>query len=171
MSSRFRPKKNLHEPPELNITAFMNLMVVLVPFLLLTAVFSQITILELFIPPPSLANQADENKEDLQLEVILRKDVLEVADRPGSIVGRFEKGASGYDMKGFSEILQKLKRLFPDKTDALLLSEPDVSYDTLVQVMDKLNIAEIVTPGQVVRTELFKDISLGDAPAIVAKKE
>ena len=169
MSSRFR-RPHRHAVPELNITAFMNLMVVLVPFLLLTAVFSQVTILELFVPPPSIANPANEDKNDLQLEVILRKDVLEVADRPGNIVARFEKGAAGYDLKGFSEVLQKMKRLFPDKTDALLLSEPDISYDTLVQIMDKLNIAEIVTPGQVVRVELFTAISLGDAPGIVDKK-
>ena len=34
-----------HEAVELNITAFMNLMVILVPFLLITAVFSQVAIL------------------------------------------------------------------------------------------------------------------------------
>lgn len=35
---------------ELNITAFMNLMVILVPFLLMTAVFTHLTILELNLP-------------------------------------------------------------------------------------------------------------------------
>ncbi len=38
------------EAPELDITAFLNLMVVLVPFLLVSAVFSRITILELNMP-------------------------------------------------------------------------------------------------------------------------
>lgn len=167
MSSRFRKPHHI-EPPELEITAFMNLMVILVPFLLITAVFSQVTILELFVPPPSVASQQNENKEDLQLEIILRKDMLEVADRPGSIVARFPKVAGSFDMKAFSEVLQKLKRLFPDKTDALLLSEPDISYDTLVQVMDRINVAEIATPGQLVRMELFTAISLGDAPVAAA---
>jgi len=37
-------------PPELEITTFLNLMVVLVPFLLITAVFSRITILQLKLP-------------------------------------------------------------------------------------------------------------------------
>ncbi len=36
--------------PTLNITAFMNLMVVLTPFLLITAVFSRMAILELNLP-------------------------------------------------------------------------------------------------------------------------
>jgi biopolymer transport protein ExbD len=38
--------RRVHPAAELNITAFMNLMVVLVPFLLMTAVFSHITILD-----------------------------------------------------------------------------------------------------------------------------
>lgn len=168
MKNRLR-KPNLREEPEMNITAFMNLMVILVPFLLITAVFSQVTILELFVPPPSVASQPNEDKQDLQLEVVLRKDVLEVADRPGNVVARFPKTDAGYDLKGFSEVLQKMKRAFPDKTDALLLSEPDIAYDTLVQIMDRLNVAEIVTPGQVVRMELFTAISLGDAPAAEKK--
>jgi len=45
---RHRRTKQVHA--ELNITAFMNLMVVLIPFLLITAVFSQVTILKLNLP-------------------------------------------------------------------------------------------------------------------------
>ena len=40
---RGRRERNL-EAAELNITAFMNLMVILVPFLLITAVFSRVAI-------------------------------------------------------------------------------------------------------------------------------
>ena len=47
-----RTHRRKHPAAELNITAFMNLMVVLVPFLLMTAVFSHITILDLNLPPP-----------------------------------------------------------------------------------------------------------------------
>jgi biopolymer transport protein ExbD len=43
-------RKYIQETVELNITAFLNLMVILVPFLLVTAVFSRITVLELNLP-------------------------------------------------------------------------------------------------------------------------
>lgn len=43
-------RKRMQETVELNITAFMNLMVILVPFLLITAVFSRMTVLELNLP-------------------------------------------------------------------------------------------------------------------------
>jgi biopolymer transport protein ExbD len=43
-------RRHNHDTAELNITAFMNLMVILVPFLLITAVFSRLAILELNLP-------------------------------------------------------------------------------------------------------------------------
>ncbi|MCH7773164.1 MAG: biopolymer transporter ExbD, partial [Bacteroidetes bacterium] len=50
MSRRLNRRR--HPAVELNITAFMNLMVVLVPFLLITAVFTHVTVLDLNLPPP-----------------------------------------------------------------------------------------------------------------------
>ena len=43
-------RRQKEEAPELDMTTFLNLMVVLVPFLLITAVFSRITIVELDHP-------------------------------------------------------------------------------------------------------------------------
>ena len=42
-----RTKSDAHE---IDVTTFLNLMVVLVPFLLITAVFSRLTIVELDLP-------------------------------------------------------------------------------------------------------------------------
>ena len=52
MRSKWR-KRRQAETPEMDITAFMNLMVVLVPFLLITAVFSRLAIIELNLPAAS----------------------------------------------------------------------------------------------------------------------
>ena len=46
----YRRSPHAARPPELDMTTFLNLMVVLVPFLLITAVFSRITIVELDMP-------------------------------------------------------------------------------------------------------------------------
>ena len=69
-------------PSELDITPFMNLMVILVPFLLITAVFSRVTILDLYLPPESAAAV---DKPRLNLEVVIRDAGLEVADGRGLI--------------------------------------------------------------------------------------
>ncbi len=51
MSTRVRRLRK--HPAQLDITAFLNMIVVLVPFLLSTAVFSRLAILELSLPAQS----------------------------------------------------------------------------------------------------------------------
>ena len=44
------------------------------------------------------------------------------------------------------------------------LLEADIEYDTLVQVMDRVRIEEQIEDAAIVRSDLFPDISIGDAP-------
>ncbi|HHH35960.1 MAG TPA: biopolymer transporter ExbD [Gammaproteobacteria bacterium] len=151
-----------HEPVEMNITAFMNLMVILVPFLLITAVFSRIAILELNLPSAD-AGQAEPDPRALQLEVIIRKDAIEVADR-GKASRVIRNGDDGYDFAGLSAMMREIKSRHPDKMDITLLLEPEIAYDDLVQVMDTVRVAQVKRDGRMVRAELFPEISIGDAP-------
>jgi biopolymer transport protein ExbD len=148
------------QPGDMNITAFMNLMVILVPFLLITAVFSRMTILELNLPPAS--SSTNETRQELQLEITIRQDALEVGDRRSGLIKRIDN-VKGYDFKTLSEVMKQIKTRFPDKLNATILSEPDTSYDVLVQVMDAVRVVEIVQAGAVTQAELFPDISIGDA--------
>lgn len=157
-----RSRRRSPTPPDLEITAFMNLMVVLVPFLLITAVFSHISILELNIPPSveAAANPA----ETLQLEVTIRKESLEVGDRNAGLIRRINNEAGQYNFKALSDVLQQVKARFPDKTDATILAETDVPYEVLIQTMDATRAVPVLEAGSVVQAELFPDISIGDAP-------
>ena len=150
---------------ELNITAFMNLMVILVPFLLITAVFSRLAILELNLPGSS-TEPVDPQEQVFQLEVIVRKDKIEVGDRNQGLLGVYPADEDGHDYAALSTKLAELKSRYPDKTEAAILLEQDIPYDTLVQVMDKVRIAEQVEEDAIVHTDLFPDISIGDAPVI-----
>ncbi len=148
---------------ELNITAFMNLMVILVPFLLITAVFSRLAILELNLPGSS-TEPVDRQDQTFQLEVIVRTDKIEVGDRNQGLLGIYPNNADGYDYDALSGKLSALKKAYPSKTDAAILLESDIPYDTLIQVMDRVRIAEVIKGDSIVRSELFPDISIGDAP-------
>ncbi len=148
---------------ELNITAFMNLMVILVPFLLITAVFSRLAILELNLPGSS-TEPVDRQDQTFQLEVIIRIDKIEVGDRNQGLLGIYPNNADGYDYDALSGKLSALKKAYPSKTDAAILLESDIPYDTLIQVMDRVRIAEVIKDDSIVRLELFPDISIGDAP-------
>lgn len=150
------------EVAELNITAFMNLMVILVPFLLITAVFSRLAILELNLPGSS-SEPADDPSLTLQLEITVREDSIEVGDRNGGLLGRYPKTEDGYDFEALADKLKQVKARNPDKVDATLLLEPDIPYDVLVQVMDTVRVAETIREGELVKGELFPEISIGDA--------
>lgn len=157
-----RRRSRHRETAELNITAFMNLMVILVPFLLITAVFSRMAILELNLPAAS--SDTEDPPLDLQLEIIVRDKSIEVSDRSAGRLKMLPSKGGEYDLDGLREYLKRVKARFPDKLDATLLLEPDISYDVLVQVMDAVRVFETVQAADVVKAELFPEISIGDAP-------
>ena len=156
-------RRRSNETAELNITVFMNLMVILVPFLLITAVFSRLTILELNLPGPS-SEPVNQEELTFQLEITVRDDKIEVGDRNVGALGVYPAGENGYDFEALSRKLAEIKKTYPTKTDAAILLESDIPYDTVVQVMDRVRVAETVEGGSIVRTELFPEISIGDAP-------
>jgi biopolymer transport protein ExbD len=151
------------ETAELNITAFMNLMVILVPFLLITAVFSRLAILELNLPGSS-TEPADPQELTFQLEVTVREAQIEVGDRNLGALGIYPNADDGYDYEALSKKLSEIKESYPEKTDVSILLESEIPYDTLVQVMDRVRVAEIVEEDGIERKDLFPDISIGDAP-------
>jgi biopolymer transport protein ExbD len=166
MISRRRGGRHNIETAELNITAFMNLMVILVPFLLITAVFSRLAILELNLPGSS-TESVDPQEQTFQLEVIVRKDKIEVGDRNQGLLGIYPNTEDGeYDYEALSTKLSELKDRYPEKTDAAILLESDIAYDTLVQVMDRVRVEEELQDESIVRNDLFPDISIGDAPVL-----
>ncbi|MCU7937173.1 MAG: biopolymer transporter ExbD [Candidatus Thiodiazotropha sp. (ex Dulcina madagascariensis)] len=163
MRDRFR---HHHHEAELNITAFLNLMVILIPFLLITAAFSRFSIIELYLPPTS--EERLQAIKELQLEVVIRKQSLEVADREGGLIRRIDNTAEGYDLKALNELLVQIKVRFQDKRNVFILSEPETDYETMIQVMDAVRMTESADTGPLIQYELFPEISLGDAPPPVA---
>jgi biopolymer transport protein ExbD len=143
----------------------IDMMTILVFFLLVHGGFIRLAMLELNLP----ASQSEPSKEPqtLQLEITVRESEIEVGDRSAGLLSRFEKGVDGYDLAKLTEYLTKLKKEFPERSDATLLLEPSIQYDSLVAVMDRIRVAEQLdaASGRVLRTELFPAISIGDAPA------
>ena len=160
---RGRTRRKRGEEAEINITAFMNFMVVLVPFLLITAVFSQISILELNLPAGESVEQ-EQPKEPIVLEVLIYSDRLEVVDRQSGPIKIIPNVTDGYDYSTMVNTLKAVKRRFPEITEITLLLQSDTPYDVLVQTMDSVRLVEQVQDGEIVQAELFPDISIGDAP-------
>ena len=167
MMRRRRGRRSNADTAELNITAFMNLMVILVPFLLITAVFSRLAVIELYLPGSS-TEPADPQEQTFQLEVTVRQNRIVIGDRNLGTLGIYTKSEDGYDFEALSRKLAEIKKRYPEKTDVAILLEAEIPYDTLVQVMDRVRVAETIDDLEqtIVRTDLFPDISIGDAPVL-----
>jgi biopolymer transport protein ExbD len=157
-----RGLQGIQQAEELNITAFLNLMVILVPFLLITAVFSRLTVLELNLP--ALDAKGENSAEvKLQLELVIRKNSFDIQDANIGLIKTLDRPQKDSHWKQFSDALVAIKTRFPDESSILLLLEPDVDYKTMITVMDKVRSAQVVVGFEVETVVLFPDISIGDA--------
>ena len=157
-----RRHRRLNASPELDITAFLNLMIVLVPVLLLGMVFSQVRMIELNFPGMD-AGQAPE-PEEFRLVVTLIPQGIEIADSDRGLIRVLPVGQEGQDFANLRQVLRQIKTRVPDKTDVVLEVGPDIDYQTLVTAMDTVRSYPAVVSASVVEGELFPDVSLMDAP-------
>jgi biopolymer transport protein ExbD len=163
MARRVRGQRRKNPAVELNITAFMNLMVVLVPFLLMTAVFSHITILDLNLPKPGSQSSSDDDAAPFELRVTIRKQALVLSDNKGGLIKQIPSLDQGHNFALLKQTLKQVKARFPEQTSLTILSEQDTPYDDLIQVMDHARSFKTIYQGERVMAELFPDISIGDA--------
>ena len=153
---------------ELDVTAFINLIVVLVPFLLSTAVFTRLSVIDLSLPAKASGAVEQLKVNDLKLEIVLRPDALEVGDRIGGLIQRIPNANGGYDLATLAALMQQIKAKFPDTATATLLAQPNTPYDTLIQLMDTVREVPAGHGAKDKPVPLFPEISIGDAP-IAAK--
>lgn len=147
---------------EINVVPFIDMMIILVFFLIFTAVFTKTHILELDLPGAQAA--VPSLPEGLNLEIIVRSEMIEVADRATGVMKRLPSGAEGHDLQGLSQYLQLVKTRYPEHEQTTILMEQDIAYDLLVQVMDVVRVFQV--PGsEWAFGDLFPQISVGDAPA------
>ena len=160
---RHHYKRRVGTTYEIDVTTFLNLMVVLVPFLLITAVFSRLTIVELNLP--SAAGGPTTNQDNFRVEVIVREAGMEISNGSATIAS-IPKKDEEYDLESLSELVVELKREYPDHEEASVLMESHIPYDYLIQVMDVVRSIEVPTgiEDEVELYALFSEISVGDAP-------
>ena len=164
-----KKRRQQHEEAELDITAFMNLMIVLVPVLLLSLVFSQVAAIEVNLPA-SAGGAADEEADNQQVELVIRQGSMRV-DFPRGVmlkdIPMTEEG--GYDFELLGLVLQEVKRQLRekdlDRRNITILSEEGVDYQTIISAMDTVRSYKAVVAADVVDAVLFPEISFGDAPS------
>ena len=186
--------RRMRKPTELLLVPMIDIFTVLVTFLLMTAVFSRITIVELDLPS---SQSVQVEKPRFRLEVIVRKEGFELTNGT-ALIATIPKVDGAYDLKTLGELVVSLKRDYPDAANASVLLQPEIEYDHLIQVMDVVRSVELPAdselvaelspapapnaaqpapapevaklgyarpaPPRTVRVALFTDIAVGDAP-------
>lgn len=124
---------------ELNLVPVIDLMSVLITFLLITAVWTQVSMIQLgasFASPkdPSQTDIKPPALEDLVLKLEVRENgyVLFV----GKDVRPIPKMNKNYDNESLEADLKKIKQLYPDKAGIKLAINDDILYEVVVSVMD-----------------------------------
>ncbi|MBI5197986.1 MAG: biopolymer transporter ExbD, partial [Nitrospirae bacterium] len=69
-------------------------------------------------------------------------------------ITRIPKVGGNYDLKALSDLLLDLKSQYPKEKSIVLLSEPQIPYESLVEVMD--------TCRSRASSELYPDVTLGE---------
>ena len=153
---------------DVDLTTLLNILIVLVSFLMLSAVFSKISIQELNMPPQGGGGPAPNQAEiPVVIEVVVRKDRLEIGNGK-TVVDTIPNTEKGYDLATLSLKLRALKDRNMTKKDVILLVEPDIDYANLINVMDSLKFAKIPNKndphGMPLHITLFPNVTVGDAP-------
>jgi biopolymer transport protein TolR len=126
---------------ELNIVPFIDLMSVLITFLLITAVWSQVSMIQL---GTSIEANKNENtqpqdpppKSDVVLRLDVRAEGLRVVMERETKV--FPKKDDEYDVAAAVEVLKAFKEKFPDKIDAKLSVQEVLPYESMIKGFDTL---------------------------------
>jgi len=178
----YKPSMRRHlkvEPMPLDIRPVMNLMVVLIPLLLFSTVFTKLAIRELNLPPAKSGNRSaelekpQEKEKRLYLSVIIAKNGFYIGSRSGYLTGKATKeGEPAIPLKedgtyDFEELLNQLKQIkekvagqgFADENSVIISAEADIPYKYIIRTMDYVTQYE-TEDGQVV--ELFPRIIIGN---------
>lgn len=126
---------------ELNLVPFIDLMSVLITFLLITAVWNQVSMIQL---GSSIEGKKSENQAPTDpppnTDVVLRVDAKEtgfrvVMERETKII---PKNGAEYDVPALIAVLKQFKEKWPEKIDAKLTVEEQMQYEVLIMGMDAL---------------------------------
>ncbi len=122
---------------ELNVTPVMNIFVILIPFLLLTATFARIAIIELTLP--TLESREDSNPEDLKdltlLMVVINSEGFEIKTSENNFP-KVLNTSDGFDFEKLSERLNNIKLQYPKLEDVLISPADDIQYQVIIKVLD-----------------------------------
>jgi len=129
---RKRSHRNAVED-DLEVLPLMNLFVVLIPMLLLSAVFLEMAVIRMNLPSEDAAPAA-ERKESLGLSIAIEESrwLLKGRRLEARAIDRTAENAVDVLRATLAEVTVR----FPDDHDVVIVSQPHTRYDDIIEVMD-----------------------------------
>ena len=123
---------------DVNITAVMNIFLILIPFLLLTAVFVRIAVLELSLPSLSKKGQVSQpKKESVIINWLFVKETGFELKSPDLTFNPINLKDSEYNWELLKSQLGRIKAKYPESEEIIISPENTIKYDIIIKVMDR----------------------------------
>jgi biopolymer transport protein ExbD len=124
---------------DVNILPVMNIFLLLIPFLLLTAVFVHIAVIELSLPSlnKGQGSQMQEQPKNLVLVILAIKETGFQLKSLGFTFDPLEQVNGQYNYRQLAEQLKQIKNQYPYAEDIIVSPEAKVKYDIIIKVMDQ----------------------------------
>jgi biopolymer transport protein ExbD len=146
----FRPSKrkdkalsSLVEAGDIDVTPLMNMMVILIPFLISMAVFTEVASINFSLPPamseaggPGNEPPPADEAEKLDISIAITDQGFTLAGT-GQVLPPIPKTADGkFDLAALNQTLRSVKMRYPNQEDIVLIIEQEIFYEDIVSVMD-----------------------------------
>ncbi len=123
---------------DVNLTAVMNIFLILIPFLLLTATFMRIAVLELTLPSVDRSNrQATAQKpQSVVLNILQIDEDGFKLNSPNLKFAKVAKANDEFNWATLTDQLERVKEKYPDTEDIIISPADAIRYKTIITVMD-----------------------------------
>ncbi len=154
--ARFR---RVREVPEVNLIPVMNLFVVLIPFLLMSAAFYHVGIIPASVPSQtSGSSDIAAAKDQVTVNLVLDAEGIRISassavldqDTLDELSLEIPRNDKGYDLDQLARALLAIKLEYPASDTLILLPTPEVAYQDIVRVLDTAR--EFERPNETGRT-------------------
>jgi len=152
---------------DVNLVPIMNLFVVLIPFLLMSAAFFHISVINASVPALQ-KEKTDLAKSDVAVTMMVRMKpeaftVTASSDtlaRPelDELRAEIPRGGEGKGLKDFSDHLLACKQRYPQSETILLVPDASIEYQDVIGAMDAGRWTELVQEGEKVRYDMFPNV-------------
>lgn len=122
---------------DLDITPMMNIFMILIPFLVSMAVFTQIAVVEFSLPPAQAPGGAgsDEPTKELDISVVITPTGFQIVGT-GRKLDMVPKVQGDYQFEQLRALLKAIKFQYPSQKSVVLVFDGEILYDDIVKFMD-----------------------------------